>query len=161
MGVPLEKVIYEYGGGFRSPVKALQIGGPLGSVLPMDKIATLSLDYESFSRQGFLLGHASIVTIPQSFPMIDFLRHLFSFMADESCGKCLPCRLGTSKGDTMLEKASRESPIDNAVFDDLLETLELGSLCGLGSGLPLPVRNILTYFSTELSEYFDKEITLP
>ena len=161
MGVPLETVIYEYGGGFRSPVKALQIGGPLGSVLPMDKIAALSLDYESFSQEGFLLGHASIVTIPQSFPMIDFLRHLFSFMAEESCGKCLPCRLGTSKGHMMLEKASRDSPIDNVVFDDLLETLELGSLCGLGSGLPLPVHNILTYFSAELSDYFDKEITAP
>lgn len=155
MGTALEQVINKYGGGFRSPVKALQIGGPLGSVLPMDKIEGLSLDFESFAQQGFLLGHAGIVTIPSDFPMINFLRHLFSYMANESCGKCLPCRLGTSKGHTMLANSSKDSPIDNVVFDDLLETLELGSLCGLGSGLPLPVRNIMTNFSAELSEYFE------
>ncbi len=86
--------------------------------------------------------------------MINLLRHLFVYMAAESCGKCLPCRLGTEKGARLLQQASAESPLDRALFDDLLETLELGSLCALGGGLPLPVRNALEYFPEELKEYF-------
>jgi len=157
MGAALEGVIYNYGGGFRRAVKAVQVGGPLGSVVPVGKITRLSLDFESFTGEGFLLGHAGIVSIPQDFPMIEFLRHLFTFMADESCGKCLPCRLGTEKGRRMLLAATVDSPIDSIAFDDLLETLELGSLCGLGGGLPLPVRNILSHFRSELVGYFSLE----
>ncbi len=157
MGTALEQVIYGYGGGFRTAVKAVQVGGPLGGVVPVEKIAVLSLDFESFAAAGFLLGHAGIVSIPQDFPMIDFLCHLFTFMAAESCGKCLPCRLGTEKGRRMLVAATVDDPVDGRAFDDLLETLELGSLCGLGSGLPLPVRNILSYFGTELADYFALE----
>ncbi|NOY17622.1 MAG: formate dehydrogenase [Gammaproteobacteria bacterium] len=157
MGTALEGVIYNYGGGFRRAVKAVQVGGPLGSVVPVEKITRLSLDFESFAGEGFLLGHAGIVSIPQDFPMIEFLRHLFTFMADESCGKCLPCRLGTEKGRRMLLAATVDSPIDSIAFDDLLETLELGSLCGLGGGLPLPVRNILSHFRSELADYFSLE----
>lgn len=154
MGTPLQQVIEEYGGGFRQPVKALQIGGPLGGVVPMEKVADLTMDCESFTAAGFEMGHAGIVTIPESFPMIDFLLHLFAYMAAESCGKCLPCSLGTSKGHTMLANASAAQPLDRLAFDDLLEALEHGSLCGLGSALPLPVRNILNYFPAELNEYF-------
>ena len=154
MGTALERVIFSYGGGFRTPAKAVQVGGPLGSVVPVDKISSLSLDFESFAAADFLLGHAGIVTIPHDFPMIGFLRHLFTFMANESCGKCLPCRLGTEKGRRMLVEATADHPVDSTAFDDLLETLELGSLCGLGGGLPLPVRNILGYFGSELADYF-------
>ncbi len=157
MGTALERVIYGYGGGFRTAMKAVQVGGPLGGVVPVEKIAALSLDFESFAGEGFLLGHAGIVGIPQDFPMIGFLRHLFTFTADESCGKCLPCRLGTEKGRRMLMEATPGSPVDGAAFDDLLETLELGSLCGLGGGLPLPVRNILSRFRHELTDYFRSE----
>jgi NADH-quinone oxidoreductase subunit F len=157
MGTALEAVIEGYGGGFRTAVKAVQVGGPLGGVVPVEKIAALALSFESFAGEGFLLGHAGIVSIPQEFPMIEFLRHLFTFMAAESCGKCLPCRLGTEKGRRMLVAATVDDPVDGRAFDDLLETLELGSLCGLGSGLPLPVRNILSYFGTELADYFTLE----
>lgn len=156
MGTPLQQVIEEYGGGFRWPMKAVQVGGPLGGVVPIDRIAGLTLDCESFAAAGFELGHAGIVSIPESFPMIDFLRHLFAYMAAESCGKCLPCRLGTRKAHTMLTAASKTQPLDSAAFTDLLEALEYGSLCGLGSALPLPVRNILTYFATELHDYFSE-----
>lgn len=157
MGTPLQQVIEEYGGGLRQPVKALQVGGPLGGVVPMAKTVNLTIDCERFVEQGFEMGHAGIVTIPESFPMIDFLRHLFEYMAAESCGKCLPCSLGTRKAHTMLTTASKQQPLDSAAFDDLLEALELGSLCGLGSALPLPVRNILKYFSAELNDYFGGE----
>ncbi len=150
MGTPLSEVVYGLGGGFTEPVKALQVGGPLGGVLPVGMVERLSVDFESFQEAGFLLGHGSIVAIPQAFPMPAFLTHLFGFMADESCGRCFPCRLGTRKGADLLENALQE-PVDPALFEDLLETLERGSLCALGGGLPLPVRNILKYFPGEMA----------
>ena len=153
MGTPLSEVVYDLGGGFTEPVKALQVGGPLGGVLPIDYVSRLSVDFESFQEAGFLLGHASMVAIPQAFPMAEFLTHLFEFMADESCGKCFPCRLGTRKGADLLAGAAQQ-PIDRNLFDGLLETLEHGSLCALGGGLPLPARNILTHFPDEMAAYF-------
>jgi NADH-quinone oxidoreductase subunit F len=152
MGTPLQTVIDELGGGFRRDTKAIQVGGPLGSIVPVQRIDELTLDFESFCEHGFQLGHAGIIAIPQDYPVIDLLRHLFEYMADESCGKCLPCRLGTEKGARLLQQASAEAPLDRALFEELLVTLELGSLCALGSGLPLPVRNVLQYFAAELRE---------
>lgn len=155
MGTPLAQVFEELGGGFKQPIKALQIGGPLGGVVPVSKIKDLTLDFESFSQQGFLLGHASAVCIPEGFPMIDFLEHLMDFARYESCGKCFPCRLGTKRGHEML-KAAKEgrSGIARELFDDLLDTLQQGSLCAHGGGIPLPIRNTLQYFSDELKPYF-------
>ena len=158
MGIPLQQVINKHGGGFHSAVKAIQIGGPLGCVVPMHKVSDLSLDFESFCQQGFQLSHAGIIGIPEDFSMIDFLRHLFLYMANESCGKCVPCRLGTKKGHALLMAASKDKPIDNDTFHDLLYTLETGSLCGLGGSLPLPVRNILHYYADELADYFAQGI---
>jgi len=157
MGTPLAVVIHELGGGFRSPVKAMHIGGPLGGLVPVHKINDLTIDFESFSKNGFLLGHASIVCIPESFPIINYLEHLFRFTAHESCGKCFPCRLGSTRGYELLQKAQESDyKIDRTLFDDLVETLETGSLCALGGGLPLPVKNALLYFDNELSVYFKK-----
>jgi NADH-quinone oxidoreductase subunit F len=154
MGTPLDEVVYNLGGGFRLPVKALHIGGPLGGIVPVSKFNDLSIDYESFSCQGFDLGHASIVSIPQDFPMIKYLEHLFEFAAHESCGKCVPCRLGTVRGLELLKQATVHK-IDRELFQDLMETLKLGSLCGLGKALPLPVENTLHYFHHELEQYFN------
>ncbi|MCP3670338.1 MAG: formate dehydrogenase [Gammaproteobacteria bacterium] len=155
MGLPLDDLIHKLAGGFRHKVKALQVGGPLGGVLPITKNTELSLDFESFADAGFLLGHAGIIAIPDTFPMLDFLRHLFEYMASESCGKCVPCRIGTRKGAEMLQQATPEQQLDSDCFNDLLETLELGSLCALGGGLPLPARNILEYFADELTAFVD------
>ena len=157
MGTPLKTVIEDLGGGFRSPVKALQIGGPLGGVVPVEKIGGLTLDFEAFSKAGFLLGHASIVSIPEDFPMIRYIAHLLDFAAYESCGKCFPCRLGTKRGHEMAQKAMEGSyEIDRNLFEDLLTTLEEGSLCAHGGGIPLPIRNILEYFKPEIDVYFTK-----
>jgi NADH-quinone oxidoreductase subunit F len=153
MGTPLYKVVYEMGGGFKLPVKALHIGGPLGGIVPISKISSLEVDFESFKSHGFDLGHASIVSIPEQFPMIKYLTHLFEFASHESCGKCFPCRLGTIRGQELLQQAEIRK-IDSELFKDLLETLKLGSLCGLGRALPLPVENALTYFHEELKSYF-------
>jgi NADH-quinone oxidoreductase subunit F len=155
MGTPLSVVIEDLGGGFRHPVKAMHIGGPLGGLVPVHKIGDLTVDFESFNENGFLLGHASVVCLPEGFPIVKYLEHLFEFTAHESCGKCFPCRLGSTRGQEMLHKAQVEGyKIDRVLFDDLVETLELGSLCALGGGLPLPVKNALFYFEEELGGYF-------
>jgi NADH-quinone oxidoreductase subunit F len=155
MGTPLSIVINEMGGGIRYPVKAFQIGGPLGGLVPVSKIDDLTLDFESFAGEGFLLGHAGIVSVPDDFPVIKLLEHLFEFTMKESCGKCFPCRLGSVRGYELLSHASdRGEKISRQLFDDLLETMQLGSLCALGGGLPLPVKNALRYFSNEMDGFF-------
>lgn len=155
MGTPLKEVVYDLGGGFRKPVKALHIGGPLGGLVPVGKIDDLTVDFESFSQNGFLLGHASVVCIPEDFSLIGYLEHLFQFTAHESCGKCFPCRLGSVRGFEMLQKAQNSDyKIPRELFSDLIETLETGSLCALGGGLPLPVKNALQFFDRELAPYF-------
>lgn len=154
MGTPLREVVDEMGQGFKEPVKAMQIGGPLGGIVPVSKIDDLTVDFESFSKEGFLLGHASVVCIPERFPMIEYLEHLFEFAAYESCGKCFPCRLGTHRGYEMMKKARTEDyKIDRTLLHDLLDTLTQGSLCAHGGGIPLPVKNVLHYFEDELSAY--------
>ena len=156
MGTPLKEVIYGLGGGFRSPVKAMHIGGPLGGLVPVTEIDKLTVDFDSFAREGFLLGHASVVCIPQDYPIIAYMEHLFKFTAHESCGKCFPCRLGSTRGYEMLAKAQHEDyKMDITLMRDLLETLETGSLCALGGGLPLPIKNAMKYFETELAPFFN------
>ncbi len=155
MGTDLLNIFNDYGQGFKSEIKALQIGGPLGGVVPIAKIAELTLDFESLNDNGFLLGHASFVSIPKDYPLIKYMEHLLKFTADESCGKCYPCRIGSFRGYELINKAQNEDyKIDKQLFDDLLETLEIGSLCALGGGVPLPIKNIMQYFSSELEEYF-------
>ncbi len=155
MGTPLATALHELGGGFREPVKAFHIGGPLGGLVPLEKVGDLTIDFESFAQNGFLLGHASILCIPARFPIVEYLEHLFAFTAHESCGKCFPCRIGSTRGKELLQKAqTSQFKIDRRLFDDLLETLEKGSLCALGGGLPLPVKNALRYFEGELQGYF-------
>jgi NADH:ubiquinone oxidoreductase subunit F (NADH-binding)/NADH:ubiquinone oxidoreductase subunit E len=155
MGTPLEVVIYELGGGFRKPVKALHIGGPLGGLLPLQLIGQLSVDFSTFAQAGLLLGHASVLCIPQEMRLIDYLAHLFAFAAYESCGKCFPCRLGTKRAEELLTAAAGGGvPIDRQLFDDLLFTLQTGSLCAHGGGIPLPVRNAMQWFPEELAPYF-------
>ena len=158
MGTPLKDVVQELGGGFNTEIKALHIGGPLGGLIPVHRINDLSMDFESFSTNGFLLGHASIVCLPLDFSVMEYLQHLFEFTADESCGKCFPCRLGSKRGAELIEKALKHNyKIDRQLFRDLIETMEIGSLCALGGGVPLPMRNALMYFDDELKTYFKEE----
>jgi NADH-quinone oxidoreductase subunit F len=155
MGTPMGVVIDEMGGGFRIPIKAIHIGGPLGGLVPTAMLSKLTIDFESFASHGFLLGHGSFVCLPETYPIIEYIKHLFQFTAHESCGKCFPCRLGSTRGYEMIDKAmTSEYKMDINLLNDLLETLEIGSLCALGGGLPLPVKNALMYFSDELKPYF-------
>ena len=155
-GTPLSWVIDELGRGFARPTKALHIGGPLGGIVPLTRINDLGIDFESFQKNGFLLGHASVLSIPADFPMALYLEHLFEFTAMESCGKCFPCRIGSTRGKELIEGARVHGRrIDRALFNDLIETMEIGSLCALGGGLPLGVRNALQYFGDELKQHFN------
>lgn len=155
MGTPLSTVIQDLGGGFKQPIKAMHIGGPLGGLVPIEKTNNLSIDFETFNQQGFLLGHASVVCIPADFPIIQYLEHLFHFTAHESCGKCFPCRLGSTRGYEMIHKATTSDyKMNKELLTDLLTTMEIGSLCALGGGLPLPIKNALQYFEAELKPYF-------
>jgi NADH-quinone oxidoreductase subunit F len=155
MGTPLQTVI-DLAGGFKSKIKAIQIGGPLGGLIPLSHIAQLTVDFESFKKAGFLLGHAGVVSIPESMPMIQYIQHLFQFTADESCGKCFPCRLGSTRGKELIAKARGDSSykIDRELITDLLDTMEQTSLCALGGGVPLPIKNALEHFGGELNGYF-------
>jgi len=155
MGTPLSVVVNDLGKGFKNDIKALHIGGPLGGMVPVSKINDLTIDFESFNQAGFLLGHASVVCLPKTFPMIEYMEHLFQFTAHESCGKCFPCRLGSTRGQELLYKArTTDYKIDKVLLTDLIETMEIGSLCALGGGVPLPIRNALMYFDDELKQYF-------
>jgi len=155
MGTPLSEVI-ALAGGFKTAIKAIQIGGPLGGIVPLSQVDQLTVDFESFKKAGFLLGHAGVVSIPESMPMIEYIQHLFQFTADESCGKCFPCRLGSTRGKELIAKARGDSSykIDRELITDLLDTMEQTSLCALGGGVPLPIKNALQYFSAELEPYF-------
>ncbi len=160
MGFSFGTLLYEMAGGFHTPVKAVQVGGPLCGVIPTSRINDLTIDFESFKDNGFLLGHAGVMCIPQSFPMIEYMQHLFAFTSHESCGKCFPCRIGAQRGAELVEKAMKDPSfrIEETLLIDLIETLELGSLCGLGGGVPLPLKNILTYFKEEIHPYFLEEV---
>lgn len=157
MGTPLADVISR-AGGFSKPVKALHIGGPLGGLVPLSQVDQLTLDFESFDQAGFLLGHAGIIGVAESMPMIEYLHHLFDFTATESCGKCFPCRIGATRGKEMMQLAiNDEKKLDPELLDDLLETMKLGSLCALGGGIPLPVENALKWFGDELKPFFKED----
>ena len=157
LGTPISFIIDEIGGGFNDDIKALQIGGPLGGIVPVDILKTLTLDFEAFSEGGFLLGHASFVCIPKLFSAVEYAKHLFAFTAHESCGKCFPCRLGSVRGKEMLESAIEgKQKFSEELIYDLLETMEVGSLCALGGGLPLAIKNLLEHCGDEFQPMMEK-----
>ena len=151
MGTPMKKVLYDIGGGFKEDIKALQIGGPLGGVIPIAEAEKLNLDFQEFTIAGFMLGHASIVSIPKDFPMVEYIHHLFEFTAEESCGKCFPGRLGSYRGKEMFDQLkSKKAKIPLKVLNDLLITMKKGCLCALCGAIPTPIMNILKYFGDEM-----------
>jgi formate dehydrogenase iron-sulfur subunit len=154
-GLTVRELVYRHGGGSASgrAVKAVQIGGPLGAYLPPSEFDT-PLDYESLAARDALLGHGGVVVFDDSVDMAHMARHAFAFCAHESCGKCTPCRVGSTRGVELLDRigagggAVREQQL--ALLDDLCETMAEGSLCGLGGMTPIPVRSVLRHFRDEL-----------
>ncbi len=150
MGTPMKKIIYEIGGGFTKAVKALQIGGPLGGVIPILEVNKLNLDFQEFAEAGFMLGHGGIVSIPETFSMVKYIHHLFKFSSDESCGKCFPGRLGSYRGKEMFDQVlDKSEKIPFKLLSELLVTMKEGCLCALCGAIPVPISNILKYFTHE------------
>ena len=148
-GVTLRELLYDYGGGSASgrPLRAVQIGGPLGAYVPASQFDT-PLDYESLAAVGAMLGHGGIVAFDDTVDMARMARYAFEFCAIESCGKCTPCRIGSSRGANVIDNllAGNAPAEQRRLLEDLCETLIQGSLCGLGGMAPFPVQSALKHF---------------
>jgi formate dehydrogenase iron-sulfur subunit len=154
-GVSLRELLYDYGGGSASgrPLRAVQIGGPLGAYVPASQFDTI-VDYESLTGIGALLGHGGIVAFDDTVDMARMARYAMEFCAIESCGKCTPCRIGSTRGveviDRILYGVDRAKNLQ--VLEDLCETMAEGSLCGLGGMTPFPVRSALRHFREDFTK---------
>jgi formate dehydrogenase iron-sulfur subunit len=148
-GLSLREIVEEYGGGTLTgrPVRAVQVGGPLGAYWPTDLFDTL-FDYEAFAAKGGMIGHGGVVVFDDSVDMRRQARFAFEFCAIESCGKCTPCRIGTTRGVETMDKIIAGDRIDDhvALVQDLCEVLRDGSLCALGGLTPMPVLSALDHF---------------
>ena len=148
-GLTLGEIVVEIGGGSASgrPVRAVQVGGPLGAYFPSSLFDT-PFDYEAFAAKDGLIGHAGIVVFDDTVDMLKQARFAFEFCAIESCGKCTPCRIGAVRGAETVEKIGRgiEAEKNLAVVADLCNTMKFGSLCALGGFTPYPVMSALTHF---------------
>ena len=148
-GLTLRTVVEDLGGGTRSgrPVRAVQVGGPLGAYFPESLLDT-PLDYEAFAALGGLLGHGGIVVFDDSVDLAAQARFAFEFCAKESCGKCTPCRIGSTRGVETVDRiaAGIERDKNLVVLADLCETMTDGSLCAMGGLTPVPVLSALRHF---------------
>jgi formate dehydrogenase iron-sulfur subunit len=148
-GISLGELVDDVGGGTRSgrPVRAVQVGGPLGAYFPRALFDT-PFDYEAFAARDGLIGHGGIVVFDDSVDMAKQARFAFEFCAIESCGKCTPCRVGSTRGMEVIDRIARnENRAGNtALLQDLCHTLKFGSLCALGGFTPYPVMSALTHF---------------
>ncbi len=148
-GVTLRELLYDYGGGSYSgrPIRAVQVGGPLGAYLPESQFDTV-VDYEAFAAVGAMLGHGGIVAFDDTVDMLEQARYAMEFCSIESCGKCTPCRIGSTRGVEVLDRirAGIEREKNIGVLKDLFETMRYGSLCAMGGLTPDPVRSALQYF---------------
>ena len=148
-GVTLRELLYGYGGGSASgkPIRAVQVGGPLGSYLPESQFDT-PLDYEAFTAIWAVLGHGGIVAFDDTVDMAHMARYAMEFCAIESCGKCTPCRIGSTRGAEVVDKIieGRDHAANVQLLRDLSDTMLNGSLCALGGMTPYPVLSALNHF---------------
>jgi NADH-quinone oxidoreductase subunit F len=160
MGTPLRNIVYDIGGGIpdHRHLKAVQIGGPSGGCLPEDLIDT-PVDYESVVKTGAIVGSGGMVVMDETSCMVDAARFFLEFTADESCGKCTPCREGTQQLLTILDRIAKGEgvPEDIDRLTDLSQVIQVSSLCGLGQSAPNPVLSTLRYFRREYEAHiYDK-----
>ena len=153
-GCTLGDLVYGFGGGTASgrPVRAVQCGGPLGAWLPTSLFDTV-YDFETFNAIGALVGHGGVVIADDTVDMAHMARFAFEFAAEESCGKCTPCRIGSVRGAEVIARIQAgETPERHLVLiADLCHTLKLGSLCALGGFLPYPVESAIRYFPEDFT----------
>jgi formate dehydrogenase iron-sulfur subunit len=148
-GLTLRELLYDYGGGSASgrPIRAVQIGGPLGAYVPPSQFDTV-IDYEALSAIGALLGHGGIVVFDDTVDMARMARYAMEFCAIESCGKCTPCRIGSTRGMEVIDRilAGTDGERNVRLLEELCDTMVQGSLCGLGGMAPFPVQSALKHF---------------
>ena len=148
-GLTLGELLYDYGGGTASgrPIRAVQVGGPLGAFMPESQFDT-PLDYEAFTSAGALVGHGGIVVFDDTVDMAQMARYAMEFCAIESCGKCTPCRIGSTRGVEVIDRVINgpDRDLNLALLEELCDTMLNGSLCGLGGMTPFPVQSALKYF---------------
>ena len=148
-GLTLRELLYDYGGGSASgrPIRTVQVGGPLGAYIPASQFDT-PVDYEALSGIGALLGHGGIVAFDDTVDMARMARYAMEFCAIESCGKCTPCRIGSTRGMEVIDRilAGTDGERNVQLLEELCETMVQGSLCGLGGMAPFPVQSALKHF---------------
>jgi formate dehydrogenase iron-sulfur subunit len=150
-GITLREIIYEYGGGTATgrPLRAVQVGGPLGAYFP-ESLLDLPFDYEAIAAEGGLLGHGGIVVFDDTVDLARQARYAMEFCALESCGKCTPCRIGSTRGmeviDQIIAARDGEKALQLELLRDLCDTMTAGSLCALGGLTPLPVLSAIKHF---------------
>jgi formate dehydrogenase iron-sulfur subunit len=153
-GVTLREVLYDYGGGSATgrPIRAVQVGGPLGAYLPESQFDT-PLDYEAFAGIQALVGHGGIVAFDDTVDMARMARYAMEFCAIESCGKCTPCRIGSTRGVEVLERviSGQNRDFHLTLVEELCDTMLNGSLCGLGGLTPYPVQSALRHFREDFT----------
>ena len=153
-GVTLRQLVETYGGGTATgrPIRAIQVGGPLGSYVPVSQL-DLPLDYEAFAAAGAMVGHGGIVVFDDTVDMAKQARFAFDFCAIESCGKCTPCRIGAVRGKETIEKiiAGKDIAANLALVADLCETMTDGSLCAMGGLTPMPVHSAIKYWPEDFT----------
>lgn len=153
-GLTLGQLVNDIGGGTITgrPVKAVQVGGPLGAYFPVSLFDTV-FDYEAFTAAGGLIGHAGIVVFDDTADMLHQARFALEFCAVESCGKCTPCRIGSTRGVETVDKIALgiEREKNTALLEDLCETMKFGSLCALGGFTPYPVMSALRHFPADFA----------
>jgi formate dehydrogenase iron-sulfur subunit len=151
-GMTLREVLYDYGGGSATgrPIRAVQVGGPLGAYLPESQFDT-PLDYEAFASIQALVGHGGIVVFDDTVDMARMARYAMEFCAIESCGKCTPCRIGSTRGVEVLDRviSGQNRDFHLTLVEELCDTMLNGSLCGLGGLTPYPVQSALRHFRAD------------
>lgn len=148
-GLSLRELLYDFGGGTLSgrPLHAVQIGGPLGAYVPPAQF-DLPLDYEAFAAQGAMLGHGGVVAFDDTVDMARMARYAMEFCAAESCGKCTPCRIGSTRGIEVIDRiiAGQDKAKNITLLHSLCDTMMAGSLCAHGGMTPYPVLSALKHF---------------
>ena len=160
LGTPLRTILYDIGGGSANgrEIKTVQVGGPSGGCIPAE-LFDLPVDFEAMTEAGAMMGSGGMVVMDESTCMVDVAKYFLEFLQDESCGKCVPCRLGI---DRMLEIVTditmgRGTEEQLALLEELGETVALGSLCGLGTSAPNPVLTTLHYFRPEYEAHIREQ----
>ncbi len=153
-GLTLRQLLEEFGGGTATgrPIKTAQLGGPLGAYLPPQAFDT-PLDYEAIAKAGGMIGHGGVVVFDDTVDMAQMARYAMEFCAVESCGKCTPCRIGSTRGVEVIDRIRRgeQRATNLTLLRDLCDTLLHGSLCAMGGMTPLPVLSALDHYPEDFA----------